>query len=196
MTSFGAGLALLAAAEDVLRAALEALADASAVGSEPRMPLPLLASGPGTAAQPAHSDAGRLAEADARVDAAQRARAAKLGNAAGQLSVPLTALLALARPATLLFSGYSPAEDRALGSDSPVYPARRLPMERRAVPAFSALVFGQHVVHAGDENGDEHHARMQLFLEHADVPVSPDGPSIVGALGELVASYYAAPPLA
>ena len=183
--------ALLAAAQDVLRAALTAL-DAAGIsrGLEARAPLPLLASGPGAAPQPAHSDAGRLDMADERVDAAQRARAAKGGNAAGQMSVPLTALLALAQPATLLFSGYSLAEDRALGDDSPAFPARKLPMVRRAVPAFHALVFGQHVVHAGDANGAEHHARMHIFLEHADVPVVPDSTSIVGALGEVVASSF------
>jgi len=189
--------ALLAAAEDVLRAAREAIAAAGISRAlAPRAERPLLASGPFAGPQPAHADAGTLAEADLRVDAAQSARAAKGGNAAGQLDVPLTALIALARPASLLLSGYTLAEDRALGDDSPVFPGVKKPMVRRAVPAFCALVFGQHVVHAGDANGAEHHARMHIFLEHADVLVVPDSTSIVGALGEVVASYYAAPPLA
>jgi len=36
---------------------------------------------------------------------------------------------------------------------------------------------------------------MHLFYEHDGVPVVKDGTSLVGALGEKVASYYVAPPL-
>ena len=142
-------------------------------------------------AQAAHSD-GNLALVDPHLAFSLR----EVAGRRRRVAVPLTAVLSLAQPASLLLSPYSPAEDVALGDDDEAaraYPAEVLPMVRRAFAPFSAFVFGQETIHAGDSCGAAHHARMHLFFEHPDVPVSSDHTSIVGKLGKKVASYYAAP---
>lgn len=159
---------------------------------ESRRPAEVLASGAGCLPQTPHADgdrSGRLGKLSEKIATAVLSNEDTSG-----LIAPLSAVIALSQPATMLLSPYSRVEENALlkPESKRVYPKKLKSMLRIRIPAWHCILFRQDVVHAGD-GYDQAHVRLHSYYEIPGWTVKPDTTWAVAGMGKKVAAYYRYP---